>query len=722
MIRLVKKLFLWGRPAERAFFSLGLLIFTCWLFADSIWVTMFFGSAVDSFLLYASVALVLSALVAAALAWVYLAIQLGIYLGQCGRPGLRFRLHWLIWGGLVLGFGCWLLQKNELYNFAGTQTPEWLKNSLQSLIDWRQYSLKWTDLVAIAMIYLGGALLPIPEAWRHSSRARRLALAGCGCGIGTIVVVLAVNWALLISVARLWYDYRGRGTGISPDVISAVAMKLLQGSWPGWLLLIGAEILLVLGMVWAWGKVFSALDGRTVWTRPVRILALIAAGYAVALQCGSLTTEILYHRELGKLRRTFDRPLDLANMREYYLNGRPLRKDEFRPTPWFPDAVSLKGKHWTELDDATISDAFVMMTPKCREKWVALRESAMPYWVQFDAACDKADYDPSEPNILDWSAFRIYDGRGPGHADKICYQLHEINRRLRSELFLGHFEPVRKQWRYQLVAINALGEEGRFSGWSYELREALDNMALMMEEGILSTNDVREMTDLIERWEREIPTVFERNRYLGAVAMLEVLRQFDDGTLKYPEYRRDDRHPVPLLTCRLLLPVPTIFLRLDLIDAFWQWEKPTPEGGRRWGTLVWQFKPNIEPYISRRELAARLRATRKLLEVYEAMRFSGEWPERVEGVPEDPFTGKPMLYRKGDCEVEVVIDRKDYLPCKMKVPAVQVWSVGQDGRDGDGVKSYEPKRDDIRAIVRLRPEKVFVEKGAAEQAPQAEKK
>lgn len=720
MWRLVKTLFLWGRPAERAFFSLGLLIFTCWLFADSIWVTMFFGSTVDRFWLYASVAVMLSALVAAALAWVYLAIQLGIYLGQCGQPGSRFRLHWLIWGGLVLGLGCWLLQKNELYDFAGTQTPEWLKNSLQSLIYWRQYSLKWTDLVAIAMIYLGGALLPIPEAWRHSPRTRRLALAGCGCGIGAIVVSLAVNWAVLVSVTRLWYDYRGREMGFEPDEVSAAAMKLLESSRPGWFLLISVGILFILGTVGIWGKVFSALDGRTVWTRPVRILALIAAGYAVTLQCGSLTTEIFYHRELGKLRRTFDRPLDLANMREYYLNGRPLRKDEFRPTPWFPDAVSLKGKYWIVLDDSTISDAFVMMTPKYRENWLALRELAMPHWSRFDAACEKGDYDPSEPNILDW-AFWGCDGRGPGHANKICQRLREINRRLRSELFLGHFEPVRKQWRYQLAAINALEAEGRFRGWSYELREALDNMALMMEEGILSTDDAREMADLIGRWEREIPTVFERNRYLGAVAMLEVLRQFDDGTLMHPGQNRGNRYPVPMLTCRLLLPVPTIFLRLDLIDAFWRWQNPAPEGGRRWGKLVGQFKPDIEPYISRRELAARLRTTRKLLEVYEAVRSGGEWPERVEGLPEDPFTGKPMLYRKGDCEVEVIIERKNYSPCKMKVPAVQVWSVGLDGRDGDGVKSYEPKRDDIRAIVRLRPEKVFVERKAAEKVPQAEK-
>lgn len=130
-------------------------------------------------------------------------------------------------------------------------------------------------------------------------------------------------------------------------------------------------------------------------------------------------------------------------------------------------------------------------------------------------------------------------------------------------------------------------------------------------------------------------------------------------------------------------------------------------------------------------LVAKLRITRALLAAERSKRRDGRYPEQPDDLPLDPFSGTPLKYRLGPCEVPIVtcslISREDgpmtttspagdaspnsppeydFIRENHRLEAVQVWSVGPNGRDDDGMISwpkYDPKRnkDDIRYIIRL---------------------
>ncbi len=86
-------------------------------------------------------------------------------------------------------------------------------------------------------------------------------------------------------------------------------------------------------------------------------------------------------------------------------------------------------------------------------------------------------------------------------------------------------------------------------------------------------------------------------------------------------------------------------------------------------------------------------------------RRTGEYPESLPSVPEDPFTGEPLKYRVGDCWVFDYDNRK-----ASKVQAIQIWSCGWNKRDDDGANFRLPddwqrkidSRDDIRILLPLK--------------------
>ena len=113
-------------------------------------------------------------------------------------------------------------------------------------------------------------------------------------------------------------------------------------------------------------------------------------------------------------------------------------------------------------------------------------------------------------------------------------------------------------------------------------------------------------------------------------------------------------------------------------------------------------------------LQARYRAMEILAAAELHKRETGAYPEKIEPMPLDPFGEKTLRYRIGDCPVlessrrAVPADAAGYSGYEMqyrKAPAVQVWSVGPNGIDEDGLGGYDEAArrqcDDIRAIVRI---------------------
>ena len=101
-------------------------------------------------------------------------------------------------------------------------------------------------------------------------------------------------------------------------------------------------------------------------------------------------------------------------------------------------------------------------------------------------------------------------------------------------------------------------------------------------------------------------------------------------------------------------------------------------------------------------ILARNRALRCAIEAVLVYRRTGEYPATLASMPEDPFTGKPMKYRVGDC-LKYDYEKREGLT----IQAIQVWSIGFNQTDDDGLNFNIPgdvqrkinRRDDIRILI-----------------------
>lgn len=83
-------------------------------------------------------------------------------------------------------------------------------------------------------------------------------------------------------------------------------------------------------------------------------------------------------------------------------------------------------------------------------------------------------------------------------------------------------------------------------------------------------------------------------------------------------------------------------------------------------------------------------------------------PKYLDRIPDDPFTGKPLLFRTGKITVETGKigpttakgNATRIVSGTKEIDGIQVWSVGPNGRDNDGISDYKKKLDDTRAIIR----------------------
>ena len=124
--------------------------------------------------------------------------------------------------------------------------------------------------------------------------------------------------------------------------------------------------------------------------------------------------------------------------------------------------------------------------------------------------------------------------------------------------------------------------------------------------------------------------------------------------------------------------------------------------------------------LSKQRLIASCRVIRGLIQAELHKRRTGAYPDSLEDLPQDPFSGQPLKYRKGTCEVvkeiyqEKAKEEKNgendelfgasassemFVSQKRTIQAVQIWSVGSNGIDDGGICGGNAKKDDIRFII-----------------------
>ena len=248
---------------------------------------------------------------------------------------------------------------------------------------------------------------------------------------------------------------------------------------------------------------------------------------------------------------------------------------------------------------------------------------------------------------------------------------------------------------------------------------------MLLESGKLPESMLHRLSAELAEQEKAIPPLLERVLYSEAVLIFDTCDGWTSG-----EYSSVDgaSHASPR-ALRNFVPQLWWYLRREMagLAEFYsllnlsQSEK-TP-AIRHPNLLASVFIPSYLRIATKfNRLTARFRAVRGLIQAELYRRKHGNWPESLPNLPPDPFSGKPLLYRKGECvqQVEVLKQAGDTPPPKGRfftdapskwiadkelrtIPAIQVWSVGPDGVDNGGFRPDGSHCDDVRALLRIQP-------------------
>lgn len=298
-------------------------------------------------------------------------------------------------------------------------------------------------------------------------------------------------------------------------------------------------------------------------------------------------------------------------------------------------------------------------------------------------------------------------------------------RRVRLALENGDAAAALEASEHQINANNALLRETSLVGgmtWIACTRTWLASLEMLLEARALSDEQLNALLPQLKTAEKQVPVMHERSIYSEAVMNLDIFEML--ATTLETGYKaidnsarwRDFRYFLPQLWWYGALDkanVARTFLVSDLSEV-----PDRPSVGDKPLYLSDMLLPPLQKTGKQfHALTAQLRAMQALITAEQYRRRHGAWPDQLENLPEDPFTGEPLRYRHGDCVFQVNIAKWDEKSHRWSVvnqertaPAVQVWSVGPDKVDDNGLRA--PKQpdghhpDDIRALLRLKPQQL----------------
>jgi len=254
-------------------------------------------------------------------------------------------------------------------------------------------------------------------------------------------------------------------------------------------------------------------------------------------------------------------------------------------------------------------------------------------------------------------------------------------------------------------------------GWLGGERLRLDGYQFLLESGQLTEPQLRELENDLRQTEDEIPQIRTRSHYAEAVLELDTMKMLTSlSSLQLVGYRRTPA--IPLDSFFGFFPQLRWYFTQEMSETIVSVESfgKNDLSGKFSRPLTMMMQPVWSSYDAAfRELTAQVRAMRGLVAAELYKREHGDYPETLAGLLPDPFSGKPLLYRKGECPWQEeslrwiqpekpeegdlpFLDERPYREQEIKqtaVPAVQVWSVGPNGKNDDG------NGDDIRAVMRM---------------------
>ncbi len=554
----------------------------------------------------------------------------------------------------------------------------------------------------------------LPQVWQNPENWGKRSLMATGA------ILLAAS-----AVFIFWVIIKALNT-LRPDLLqeqarsyTGIAERIgIHGDGWGWFALAGITMLVI--AYFLIGKIISRSAGVScrdlIGKSVIALWSLVIASY-VFFAVMALNATAKYHAAVAELSEYFGRPLAATALAEVYYNGRE------------PDAV-----FWNTLKEIEAN------VPKVDSHVEHKFESGDDYGLVLgypDAILPESLY-------AKWKTwFQANENlrklarmlEQPLPPDERPYQ----DDKLPSQMLLPESMVLCRQLaRWELWRLRFALEDGDIQAAKQTLQRMENICAYQRNDSFLIGNLV---WIAIEHMRYQAISKVISSKGIETEWLVEQSRKFSDLEGMVPEIQQISIYGEAFFAIKTLelkssmgkdefgrSNVKLSALRWILPQAWWNLASNVEGLARVFMIFDWSDFPGAEsdnlfvPMLSSAlktagstkfpSLIAELRILRGLIEAELIKRKDGNYPERMENLPLDPFSGQPLRYKMGPCVVSVPVFKKtepkyEIIMEQRTIEAIQIWSTGPDGIDDGGIMkspeygSDEKKKDDFRLIIKL---------------------
>lgn len=194
--------------------------------------------------------------------------------------------------------------------------------------------------------------------------------------------------------------------------------------------------------------------------------------------------------------------------------------------------------------------------------------------------------------------------------------------------------------------------------------QRLDCVEKLLDSRLLPDARLDELDADLAALEPALLRVYRQSMYAEAVLGYDTLTGMEEGLTDFTEWTDFRACAAALSQYRWIFPQVWYHAALDkktLLEFFLAPDLAHPAEVTKNRLLIFclMFVPGLDRVESRyRTLAARERGMRTLIRAEKYRRKHGEFPKTLSDLPEDPFTGKPLIYEVGPAKISETVWKK----------------------------------------------------------------